>query len=76
MIVKLHIKDFLFDKEKGGGEFVPIGKGSNDWISIRNVIEEIGYDGFVTLESGGYTDEQHVKIFDNFFNGVEITKDV
>jgi L-ribulose-5-phosphate 3-epimerase len=75
-IVKLHIKDFLFDKEKGGGEFVPIGKGSNDWISIRNVIEEIGYDGFVTLESGGYTDEQHVRIFDNFFNGVEITKDV
>lgn len=75
-IVKLHIKDFLFDKEQGGGQFVPLGKGSNDWISVRNVIEEIEYDGFVTLESGGYTDEQHVQIFNNFFNGVNITDNV
>ncbi|MBP5622063.1 MAG: sugar phosphate isomerase/epimerase [Thermoguttaceae bacterium] len=75
-IVKLHIKDFLFDKEKKVGEFVPIGKGSIDWISVRNVIEEIEYDGFVTLESGGYSDEQHAKIFENFFNGVKITDGV
>ena len=75
-IVKLHIKDFLVNKEKGGGDFVPIGKGSIDWVSVRNVIEEIEYDGFVTLESGGYTNEQHVKIFENFFNGVNITDGV
>ncbi len=75
-IVKLHIKDFLFNKEKGGGEFIPIGKGSVDWISVRNVIEELEYDGFVTLESGGYSNEQHVKIFENFFNGVNITEGV
>ena len=75
-IVKLHIKDFLVNREKGGGDFVPIGKGSVDWVSVRNVIEEIGYDGFVTLESGGYSNEQHVQIFKNFFNGVNITDGV
>ncbi len=72
-ICKLHIKDFKVDKSKpSGGDFVPIGKGSIDWKSVRDVIEEVAYDGFVTLESGGYSDEQHAKIFDNFFAGVDI----
>lgn len=76
VIVKLHIKDFLVNREKGGGDFVPIGQGSVDWVSVRDVIEELGYDGFVTLESSGYSDEQHIKIFKNFFNGVKITDGV
>ena len=75
-IAKLHIKDFLVNREKGGGDFVPIGKGTIDWRSVRDVIEEIEYDGFVTLESGGWTDEQHAKIFENFFNGVDILEGV
>ena len=76
-IVKLHIKDFLFDKSKpSGGDFCPIGKGSVDWKSVRDVIEEIEYDGFVTLESGGWSNEQHVQIFKNFFNGVGINDNV
>lgn len=76
-ICKLHIKDFLFDKEKpNGGEFVPIGKGSIDWISVRKTIDEIGYDGFVSLESGGFSLEQHAKIFQNFFVGKNILEGV
>jgi sugar phosphate isomerase/epimerase len=38
---------------------VPIGKGSIDWVSVRKTIEEIGYNGWVTIESGGYTDGEH-----------------
>lgn len=76
MVVKLHIKDFAVNREKGGGEFVPLGKGTIDWLSVRDVIEEIEYDGFVTLESSGYTNEQHAKIMDNFFNGVNMTEGV
>ena len=76
-IVKMHIKDFLVDKSKpNGGDFCPIGKGSIDWKSVRDVIEEIEYDGFVTLESGGWSNEQHVQIFKNFFNGVGINDNV
>lgn len=74
---KLHIKDFLFDKSKpNGGDFVPIGKGSVDWKSVRNVIEEVEYNGFVTVESGGFSDAEHAKIFENFFAGKDILEGV
>ena len=76
-ICKLHFKDFLMNKEKpNGGDFVPIGTGSIDWKSVRKVIDEISYDGFVTLESGGYSSEQHAKIFQNFFQGKDILEGV
>jgi hexulose-6-phosphate isomerase len=69
-IVRLHIKDFKIDRAaKNEGAFVPIGKGSNDWASIRKVIEEIGYNGWVTIESGGYTDAEHSALMDRFFAG-------
>jgi hexulose-6-phosphate isomerase len=70
LTVKLHIKDFKIDREKkNDGDFVPIGKGSIDWISVRKVIEEVGYSGWVTIESGGYTDAEHSGLMDRFFAG-------
>ena len=70
LLVKLHIKDFKVDKSKGaGGDFVPIGKGSVDWKSVRDCIEEIGYSGWVTQEAGGYTDKSYAQIFADFFAG-------
>jgi hexulose-6-phosphate isomerase len=69
-IVRLHIKDFKLDRTaKNEGAFVPIGKGSNDWVSIRKTIEEIGYNGWVTIESGGYSDSEHCALMDRFFAG-------
>ena len=69
-IVKLHIKDFKIDREKkNDGDFVPIGKGSIDWRSVRKAIDEIGYSGWVTIESGGFTDEEHSSLMDRFFAG-------
>jgi len=69
-IVKLHIKDFKIDREKkNDGDFVPIGKGSIDWKSVRKVIDEVGYSGWVTIESGGFTDEEHSALMDRFFAG-------
>ncbi len=76
-IVKLHIKDFLIDETKpsrGGFEgFVPIGKGSIDWISVRDAIEKVGYSGFVTIESGGYSPEAHVQVLRDIFAGRPIS---
>ena len=69
-IAKLHIKDFKIDREKkNDGDFVPIGQGSIDWKSVRQVIDEIGYNGWVTIESGGYTDAEHCALMDRFFAG-------
>jgi hexulose-6-phosphate isomerase len=70
LIVKLHIKDFKIDRtKKNDGDFVPIGKGDVDWVSVRKVIDEVGYSGWVTIESGGYTDAEHSALMDRFFAG-------
>jgi hexulose-6-phosphate isomerase len=70
LIVKTHIKDFKIDREKkNDGDFVPIGKGSVDWVSVRKVIDEVGYNGWVSIESSGYTDAEHSALMDRFFAG-------
>jgi len=69
-IVKMHIKDFKIDRtKKNDGDFVPIGKGSIDWKSVRGVIDEIGYNGWVTIEENGYTDAEYSGLMDQFFAG-------
>lgn len=75
-IAKLHIKDFIVDREVPlGGRFVPIGRGDINWISIRNTLEEIGFNGWVTVEDVSfYTNEEFVRILQSFFDG-QLTKD-
>ncbi len=56
-IAKFHVKDFklnLDDPDCGGfGGFVEIRSGSVNWPSVRQAIEDIGYNGFMTIEGGG-----------------------
>ena len=69
-IVKMHIKDFWIDRAMPRhGEFVPIGKGSIDFKAVRRAIEKIGYSGWVSIESTGWTDQEHSAIMDRFFAG-------
>ncbi len=82
-IVKLHFKDFLLTdhSNSNGGRFVPCGQGSNDWILIRQTLDDIGYSGFASIEfeegeSMKLTTEQQVRKFKNFFNGVDINEGV
>ena len=81
-IIKLHFKDFLLTNrsEPNCGKFVPVGKGSNDWPLIRKTLDEIGYNGFVTIEfeeaeSTKIPVETNVRKFHDFFDGVEIRVD-
>ena len=67
-IVKMHIKDFKIDREKkNDGDFVSIGKGSIDWKSVRKVIDEIGYNGWISIEENGYSDAEYSALMDRFF---------
>ena len=69
-IVKLHIKDFAVDRAvPGHGRFVPIGKGSIDFKAVRRAIDKIGYNGWVSIESSGWSDKEHSAIMDRFFDG-------
>jgi L-ribulose-5-phosphate 3-epimerase len=60
-IVKLHVKDFKVDRASPqGGEFVDIRDGDVNWPSVIHALDQIGYDGWLTIEgSGGLSmDEQ------------------
>ncbi|MGN0911374.1 MAG: sugar phosphate isomerase/epimerase family protein, partial [Thermoguttaceae bacterium] len=82
IIFKLHFKDFLVDHSlPNSGTFVPVGHGSNDWVKIRDILEDLEYNGFVTIEfeeseSTKLSDKQQVQKFHNFFAGVDILKGV
>ncbi|MDO5567208.1 MAG: sugar phosphate isomerase/epimerase family protein, partial [Planctomycetia bacterium] len=75
-IAKLHIKDFIVDRQMPrGGQFVPIGRGDINWISIRDTLEEIGFSGWVTVEDVGfYSNAEFSQILQAFFDG-KLTKD-
>ena len=69
-IVKMHIKDFKVNRDaKNSGGFVRIGDGSIDWREVRRAIEAVGYNGWISIESSGWTDAEHSAIMDRFFAG-------
>jgi hexulose-6-phosphate isomerase len=52
-IVKIHLKDFNFDRPNGRFTWKPIGEGDIDWIDVRRALDEVKYAGFVTTEVSG-----------------------
>ncbi len=53
-IVKLHIKDFSFQRDKVSGDtvarWVGLGEGDIDWTAVHAALAGIGYHGTATLE--------------------------
>ena len=52
-IVKVHLKDFNFDRGKGTFAWKAIGEGDIDWLEVRRALGDIGYNGYVTTEVSG-----------------------
>jgi L-ribulose-5-phosphate 3-epimerase len=52
-IVKIHLKDFNFDRPNGRFTWKPIGEGDIDWPEVRRALHDIGYGGYVTTEVPG-----------------------
>lgn len=52
-IVKVHLKDFKFDRANGRFTWTPIGEGDIDWPEVRRALHEINYAGYVTTEVSG-----------------------
>ncbi|MGH9629765.1 MAG: sugar phosphate isomerase/epimerase family protein [Bryobacteraceae bacterium] len=50
-IVKLHLKDFKFEKRVA--EFVPLREGEIDWKAVHKALAEIGFKGTATVELRG-----------------------
>ena len=49
-IMKCHVKDFKLNRDGRGGKFVDIRQGSVNWPVVRRALDEIGFDGWMTLE--------------------------
>ncbi|HWB97636.1 MAG TPA: sugar phosphate isomerase/epimerase family protein [Bryobacteraceae bacterium] len=47
-IVKLHLKDFKFEKRQAA--FVPLREGEINWKEVYKALTEIGYQGSATVE--------------------------
>lgn len=71
LIVKIHVKDFEVDKSHAqGGKFVDIRDGDVDWPAVRKCIDQIGYNGYMTIEgSGGLSVEERSKRLDAIIAG-------
>ena len=52
-IVKVHIKDFMFERKEGRLLWKNIGDGEIDWPEVRKALNETGYTGYVTTEVDG-----------------------
>ena len=59
-IVKIHLKDFAFERGKGQFFWRNIGEGDIDWQEVRKALGEVGYSGYVTTELNG-GDEAYLK---------------
>jgi L-ribulose-5-phosphate 3-epimerase len=52
-IVKIHLKDFNFDRRNGRFTWKNLGEGDIDWPEVRRALAEIKYTGYVTTELAG-----------------------
>lgn len=68
-IAKLHIKDFKLNPDGHGGKFVHPRDGSIDWPAVRNVLTEVGYSGWATIEDGGLPLEEFNRRLDLIIAG-------
>ena len=53
MIVKCHVKDFKLNANGQGGRFCNIRDGSVNWPLVRKELDQIGYNGWMTIEGSG-----------------------
>jgi L-ribulose-5-phosphate 3-epimerase len=53
LVAKLHVKDFRLNPDGHGGNFVHPRDGSINWPAVRRALDEVGYDGWATIEDGG-----------------------
>ncbi len=73
-IVKLHIKGFKVNEVKnkfngGPGDWVPIDKASIDWKSVRQAIDDVGFNGYISVEEKDYDYSGYSAILDKFIDG-------
>ncbi|MGL6227306.1 MAG: sugar phosphate isomerase/epimerase family protein [Thermoguttaceae bacterium] len=70
-LVKLHIKGFAVKEKKGKrgggpGDWTTFDKATINWKGVRAALEEVNYNGWVSIEEGGHSDEKFNQLLDDF----------
>ena len=68
-IAKCHVKDFKLNADGHGGNFCNIRDGSVNWPVVRKALDEVGYSGWMTIEGGSCSLQEHSKRLDLIIAG-------
>lgn len=69
LIVKCHVKDFKLKPDGHGGNFCDIRDGSINWPAVRTELDKVGYNGWMTIEGGSLSLEEHNRRLDLILAG-------
>ena len=68
-LAKCHVKDFKLNPDGHGGNFCNIRDGSVNWPVVRKTLNEVGYSGWMTIEGGDCSIEEHSRRLDLILAG-------
>ena len=71
LLAKCHVKDFQLNPAdpNGEGKFVNIRDGSVRWPVVRSALDKVGYNGWLTIEGGDLSVEEHRQRLDLIIAG-------
>ncbi len=52
LLAKIHVKDYKISADGKTGNWATIGQGSVNWPEVRKALDEVGYNGWLTDETG------------------------
>jgi len=68
-LCRCHAKDFKLKADGHGGDWANIRDGSVNWPAVRQAMEDVNFNSFLTIEGGGCSLEEHSKRLDLIFAG-------
>lgn len=69
LLAKIHIKDFKLNPDNHNGRFVHPRDGSINWPAVRQAFDDVGYNGWLTIEDGGLPYKEFNKRLDLIIAG-------
>jgi L-ribulose-5-phosphate 3-epimerase len=69
LIVRCHVKDFKLNADGHDGRFCDIREGSVNWPAVRKELDAVGYQGWMTIEGGSLSPEEHSRRLDLILAG-------
>ena len=70
LIKKIHIKDYALAPDNHSGKFVHPRDGSIDWPKMRQALDDVGYNGWITVEDNGLPLPEFASRLDHIIAGV------